>query len=78
MPTPQCPPPSDNAVASPAPILKPADRERQLEAAVRAYTEIVALDSIRAAYVALGTGDVEPLVSLMDEKMERAVRAVGV
>jgi hypothetical protein len=30
----------------------------------------VAIDRIRAAYEALGTGDVTPLVSLMDEKME--------
>jgi hypothetical protein len=30
----------------------------------------VAIDQIRAAYDALGTGDVAPLVSLMDEKME--------
>jgi len=29
----------------------------------------VAIDAIRAAYNALGTGNVEPLVSLMDEKM---------
>ncbi len=37
---------------------------------MRVYTEIVALDAIRAAYDALGTGDVEPLVSLMDAEME--------
>ena len=50
---------------------------RQLEAAVRVYTEIVALDSIRAAYDALGNGDVEPLVSLMDAEMEWQGRRRG-
>jgi hypothetical protein len=30
----------------------------------------MAIDAIRGAYDALGTGDVEPLVSLMDEGME--------
>ncbi len=35
-----------------------------------AYTRVMAIDAIRAAYDALGRGDVEPLVSLMDEEME--------
>ncbi len=42
-----------------------------------AYTEAVAIDAIRAAYGALGGGDVEPLVSLMDEKMEWRGRRRG-
>jgi hypothetical protein len=37
----------------------------------------VALDTIRAAYDALGHGDVEPLVSLMDETMEWRGRSRG-
>jgi ketosteroid isomerase-like protein len=31
---------------------------------------VVAVDPIRAAYLALGDGDVEPLVSLMHPEME--------
>jgi ketosteroid isomerase-like protein len=37
----------------------------------------VAIDTIRAAYDALGAGDVEPLVSLMDEEMEWRGRRRG-
>jgi ketosteroid isomerase-like protein len=37
----------------------------------------VAIDVIRAAYDALGSGDVEPLVSLMDEEMEWRGRRRG-
>jgi hypothetical protein len=37
----------------------------------------VAIDAIRAAYNALGRGDVEPLVSLMDEKLEWRGRRAG-
>ena len=44
---------------------------------MRVYTEVVALDAIRAAYDALGNGDVEPLVSLMDEEMEWQGRRGG-
>jgi hypothetical protein len=48
------------------------DRPRQDVHPTRlaAYTHAMAIDAIRAAYDALGTGDVEPLVSLMDEGME--------
>jgi ketosteroid isomerase-like protein len=42
-----------------------------------AYTHEMAIDAIRAAYDALGTGDVEPLVSLMDEGMEWRGRRRG-
>jgi len=37
----------------------------------------VTIHAIRAAYDALGTGDVEPLVSLMDEEMEWRGRRRG-
>jgi hypothetical protein len=37
----------------------------------------VAIDAIRAAYDALGSGDVEPLVSLMDEELEWRGRRRG-
>jgi ketosteroid isomerase-like protein len=53
---------------------RPGRCERRLTAA---YTEAVAIDAIRAAYDALGRGDVEPLVSLMDEEMEWRGRRRG-
>jgi hypothetical protein len=40
-------------------------------------THEMAIEAIRAAYDALGTGDVEPLVSLMDEGMEWGGRRRG-
>ena len=42
-----------------------------------AYTATVEIEAIRTAYDALGTGEVEPLVSLMDEEMEWRGRRGG-